>query len=334
MTHRFPIKEIAAQAGLGTATVDRVLNDRPNVAARTRARVAAAIAELTRMEEHIAARGRNVWIDVVVEAPARFSREVEQATAAALPLLRPVVVRPRIRSKEVMPAAEVARALHNIGKRGAQGVILKARDVPEVRAAVAALQDRGIPVVTLVTDIAGRAAYAGLDNAQAGRVAAGVLRRMAPDGGTVLISASRADFAGEAERIMAFQAHLPDGWRVVSGTAGAGLNTATGAAVSALLKQVGRVDAVYSTGGGNRAICAAIEAAGQQPRVFVAHDLDMDNRDLLARGAIDVVLHHDLTADLAHAMRHILAAQRLVPVPEAQAGSPVQIILAENLPAD
>ncbi|MGB4111442.1 MAG: LacI family DNA-binding transcriptional regulator, partial [Yoonia sp.] len=35
MTHRFPIKEIAAQAGLSTATVDRVINMRPNVSAQT-----------------------------------------------------------------------------------------------------------------------------------------------------------------------------------------------------------------------------------------------------------------------------------------------------------
>ncbi len=39
MAHRFLIKEIALQAGLGVATVDRVLNDRAHVREHTRKRV-------------------------------------------------------------------------------------------------------------------------------------------------------------------------------------------------------------------------------------------------------------------------------------------------------
>lgn len=50
MTHRFPIKEIARQAGLGTATIDRVLNNRPNVSPQTRQRVAIALQELKAQE--------------------------------------------------------------------------------------------------------------------------------------------------------------------------------------------------------------------------------------------------------------------------------------------
>ena len=56
MTHRFPIKLIAAQAGLGTATVDRVLNDRANVSVQTRMRVRAAIAELVQQEQQVSSR--------------------------------------------------------------------------------------------------------------------------------------------------------------------------------------------------------------------------------------------------------------------------------------
>mmetsp|Transcript_4798 Transcript_4798/g.7622 ORF Transcript_4798/g.7622 Transcript_4798/m.7622 type:complete len:109 (+) Transcript_4798:50-376(+) len=79
MTHRFPIKEIARQSGLGTATIDRVLNNRTNVSAQTKQRVASAIKELIAQEAQLAARGRRMFFDFVIEAPARFSREVKNA---------------------------------------------------------------------------------------------------------------------------------------------------------------------------------------------------------------------------------------------------------------
>lgn len=61
MTHRFPIKEIAIQAGLSTATIDCVLNDRPHVSPQTTARVAAAIEELKIQETQLSARGRRLF---------------------------------------------------------------------------------------------------------------------------------------------------------------------------------------------------------------------------------------------------------------------------------
>ena len=67
MTHRFPIKEIAAQSGLAAATVDRVLHARPNVSARARARVEAAIEELKAQEAMLAAKGRRLFVDVVMK---------------------------------------------------------------------------------------------------------------------------------------------------------------------------------------------------------------------------------------------------------------------------
>ena len=84
MTHRFPLKEIARQAGLGTATVDRAINDRAHVSPQTKARVSAAIAELEGQEAQLVARGRRMFFDFVIEAPTRFSREVHKAAEQVL----------------------------------------------------------------------------------------------------------------------------------------------------------------------------------------------------------------------------------------------------------
>ncbi len=338
MTHRFPIKEIAAQAGLGTATVDRALNGRAHVSARTKVRVAAALAELERQEHAISAKGRTVWIDVVAEAPARFTTALREEAEAAMTQMAPVVVRLRFTMQDVLTEAQMLAVLARIAKRGSQGVCLKARDTPAIRAAVADLMRRGIPVISVVTDIAGAYAYAGLDNAQAGRVAAALIAREVQDG-AVLTSQSRDDFAGEATRIASFRAAMAERApkvQIIATTDGGGLNHATGAAVGGVLAAQAALRAVYSVSGGNRAICAALTAAGVQPQIFVAHDLDADNLGLLTRGEITLVLHHDLVADMRGAFRHILRFHKLV-VDKPDDGpaplSDIQIILPENVPA-
>jgi ABC-type sugar transport system substrate-binding protein len=52
------------------------------------------------------------------------------------------------------------------------------------------------------------------------------------------------------------------------------------------------IEAVYSVGGGNTAIVAEVEAVGRVCRVFIAHDLDADNRRLPRESRISVVLHN------------------------------------------
>ncbi|MDA0990551.1 MAG: LacI family DNA-binding transcriptional regulator [Verrucomicrobia bacterium] len=174
MTHSFPIKEIARQAGLGIATVDRVLNNREHVSPQTRLRVTAAIEELTAQEAQIAARGRRLFFDFVVEGPVRFNREVKAAAKAVLPQIGTAVCQTRFVQQETMKEDEIVFTLNRILKRGSHGVCLKAWDTPKIREAVNKLSEARIPVVTLVKDISGtaRCSQVGLDSEGAGRTAA------------------------------------------------------------------------------------------------------------------------------------------------------------------
>ncbi len=338
MTHRFPIKEIARQSGLGVATVDRVLNNRAHVSPQTRARVQAAMEELEAQERQLSARGRRMFVDVVVEAPQRFCRQIKSACEAVLPTLGEAVFRPRFLFQEIMQESDVVAALTRIRKRGSHGVCLKARDVPAVRDMVNALEAAGIPVVTLVTDIptSKRSAYAGIDNAKAGRTAAYLLANaLADDRGTILTSRSQEEFQGEAERHVQFRdtfLALRPGYDILEITGGAGLAGNTRRRLDAQPIRAADVDAVYSMGGGNRAIVEFLNAHGRTPRHFIAHDLDADNAALLKAGDISFVLHHDLRVDLHRALRVFSARQGLVPLTDMALFSDLQIITPHNLP--
>ena len=61
------------------------------------------------------------------------------------------------------------------------------------------------------------------------------------------------------------------------------------------------------------AIVEAFAGMRRAIRVFVAHDLDADNRRLLADGHVDVVLDHDLAQDMRRACQHIMHAHGALP---------------------
>lgn len=338
MTHRFPIKEIARQAGLGTATVDRVLNDRAHVSPQTKLRVTVAMEELQAQEAQLAARGRRLFFDFVVEAPSRFSREVKAAAEAILPQIGTAVCRPRFLLQDVMEEAEVIAALGRIMKRGSEGVCLKARDTVKIRDAVKMLADARIPVVTLVTDIgsADRLAYVGLDNAGAGRTAAYLISRTLGDAhGMVLAMRSHERFLGEEERECAFVealTHERPGLQVLSVQGGSGVDFETSKLLTKSIDNLHDLRAVYSMGGGNRSILRTLEDSGLRPDVYVAHDLDRENRELILDRRIDFVLHHDLQLDIRNAFNAFLAYHRLCKEPMETPISTVQVLTPENVP--
>ena len=211
MAHEFKVREIAVQAGLSEATVDRVLHRRGGVRADTVRLVEQAIADLDRQRTQLRLGGRTFMVDVVVQAPARFSSAVRAALEAELPSLAPAVVRSRFSFRESGPVAELVAVLDRIGRRGSHGVVLKAPDAPEVTAAVQRLGRTGIPVVTLVTDLpgSGRLAYVGMDNRAAGATAAYLVGQWLGDRpGNVLVTVSSSAFRGEEEREMGFRAAM------------------------------------------------------------------------------------------------------------------------------
>lgn len=230
-----------------------------------------------------------------MQTPDRFSAAVRSALEAELPGLRPAVFRSRFHLRETATPAEIVATLERIGARvgarSSHGVILKAPDRPEIGEAVSRLVARGVPVVTLVTDLpdSPRSAYIGMDNRAAGATAAYLIGQwLGSRDGEVLVTLSSSFFRGEEER---------------------------------------------EIGGGNRAIVAAFAESGLSYDVFVAHDLDSDNTDLLRNQQISAVLHHDLQCDVRAACQAIMRAHRARPGPVAPPRSTIQIVTPYHLPS-
>jgi len=336
--HPYRIREIAVQAGLSERTVDRVLNNRGQVRESTVREVQQAIADLDRQRSQLRLSGRSFMIDVVMQAPQRFSSAVRDALEAELPSLRPAAVRSRFHFRETCPIEDLVATLDRIRARGSHGVILKAPDVPEIISACWRLIQAGIPIVTLVTDLPGsqRLGYIGIDNRAAGATAAYLMGEWLGDRpGDVLVTLSRGFFRGEEEREIGFQGAMrtryPDRTMIEIDNSD-GLDETMRGLVLAALDSNANVSAVYSIGGANMAIVDAFAAKQRMYSVFIAHDLDSDNTRLLRAGRISAVLHHDLRQDMRQACYVIMQTHKALPGVAYSWPSNIHIITPYNMP--
>ncbi len=338
----FPIRQIAAHAGVSDATVDRVLHGRGMVRETTKARVTRAIAELEQQQTAFELGGRTFTVDLVMHAPHRFTSAVWAAFEAAIPRLHPAFFKVRPHMFERVDPDRLIDTLDAIAARGTHAVILRAPDLPDVVSAVDRLAQSGVAVITMVTDLptSDRVAYVGIDNNAAGATAAYLINQWLPaprtNGipSTALLTLTSQRFRGEEERELGFHRTFQNTaplWQTLELTETEGLD----ATIVEQLDHIAAsrtIDAVYSIGGGNEAILRTLDRHGQRPPVYIAHDLDGENRRLLRSGQISAVLHHDLVADASRACHLIMQAHNAVPGRPETEPAPVQIITPFNTP--
>ena len=339
MTSRdFSIKEIALQAGVGVATVDRVLNARTGVSAGMTRRIHQAIQELERQSSQVGLVGRRFLIDVVMETPGRFARVVRDALEREMPQLHPAVFRARYHLNEVMPASDLIAVLDTIGTRGSHGVLLKAPDRADIAEAIDRLHQKSIPVITLVTDVprSRRLAYVGMNNRAAGETAAYLIGQWLPETPAgVLVSLSSSQFQGEEEREDGFRRAIKRDFpqlEIHEISEGYGMHEATSRLVRRVLSEHPNIVAVYSIGGANASILEAFQQMKRACKVFIGHDLDTENLSLLRRGQMNAVLHHDLNHDMHSACQQLMSAHNVGALSLDSGLSAVQIVTPFNVP--
>lgn len=336
------LEDVARLAGVSLATVDRVLNRRPGVRATTVEKVETAVATLGYRPDPFAARlARATRLKFCFILPVRatsFTIMLEAEARLAARWLAEQRAEIVVRRVDVFDPAVLSKALAEL-EPGIDGVALVALDHPAVRAAIDGLVERGIAVVTLVSDVpsARREHFVGIDNSAAGRTAASLIGRFTT-GKTGKIGVIAGSFAlrDHAERLFGFQqvisAEYPS-LAVLPPREGRDDFALNRVAVGELLGSHPDLLAIYSIGAGNRGIVEALEAAGRaQDVVFIGHELTQHSRQWLLTGVMDVVIDQNPGHEVRSAARILLARCTGGSVLESQEKIRIGIYIRDNLP--
>ncbi|MEM5470163.1 LacI family DNA-binding transcriptional regulator [Hoeflea sp. AS60] len=336
------VHDIAAEAGVSLATVDRVLNARPGVRQQTVDKVAAAVERLGYVRDVSAAnlaKGRVYPLMFVIpEGPNSFMRGLEAEIRAAKQ--RSPAERTSIRIETVPPfdAKAIVRILDAVDPAELNGVALVATDTAEVSAAVDRLTDKGVHVATLVSDLPGsrRIHYCGIDNLAAGRTAGGLIGRFCGGRtGKVLVVAGSMKLSDHMDRASGFAAVLTSefpGLDIVGPVETNDDADKVMKSVAAALQADPEIIAIYNLGAGTRGLIEALTGLELRKLAVVAHEVTEHSRQALADGLFDAVINQDCGHEVRSAIRVLKArADGLIPL-SAQERIRIDIFLKDNLP--
>lgn len=335
---RSTLIDIAREAGVSAATVDRVLNNRAGVRSRTREIVIETAHRLGYISDGSAPAqqpsGATVRLDFVLPMGTNtFIKMLHQqleVQGAARPDLDV-----RIVPIEGFNPDTLARTLHEL--RGqTQGVGVIALDHPTVREAIRALSASGVKVVTLASDIlhVPRIAYVGIDNRQAGRLAGYVLGRFlgtsAPK--KVALFAGSLSYRGHEEREMGFRHILAEEFpnlQIVELREMLDDREKAFAEASALLDRHDDLAGIYNIGAGNQGIARALKQRGMN-LVFVGHEATEGNKALLLDGTLDAVIDQNPRVEAREVLN--ILAQSVRGLDYDSHAPRLQIVFRENIP--
>lgn len=319
------LEDVARLAGVGVATVGRVLNERGNVSPGMARKVIEAARELGLRRTLPLPHRRMLRFEALFAYPhSGLVTRLNQGFAGLAAMLdRSVVV-----ERTTLRNAEPARIAERIRAARSDGLMIYAEEHRAVRDAIVTVAAAGVPVVCMVTDIpdSGRLAYVGIDNEQAGRTAGFLAARMMRRPGSVLVVTGNLALRAHAERLAGFRAGLrgeaPEA-EIAAVLEGRDEDDRVDRLLTKALRDRPDAAAVYNSGG---CLGVVAKAIGRQARpgetVFIGHELTDESRALLASGVMT------LTIDQAFELQ----ARRAVEVLLHRLGHPIVLPDAAGIP--
>jgi LacI family transcriptional regulator len=303
------IRMISERAGVSRGTVDRILNDRGHVDPGTAQKVLRAVKELgyiPRTEAQMRALGLEIGqttrIGVLLSnEQGYFKQEILSGIREAQHLLESSGTEVLTRECHTALTDEVIGLMQEMETEKISGLILNTRDQEKIAKEVNRFAEKGIPVITINTDLSNsrRLAYVGQDTYKSGRIAGELMSKCLERKEKILICIGNREFGGHANRLRGFRDRMlelgfePEQMDLIE-THNDFETTAN--KVGAYLNRAPDLGGVYMA---NRSVSACIEVvrtSGKRGCVhIIGHDLTESNKRFLKSGDLDFIISQNLS---------------------------------------
>lgn len=334
---------IAEAAGVGVATVDRVLNRRAPVRAVTEQKVLEAARRLGYRNGHPQLMAGIEGVSdvklrtgfVLLSKHYSFYQSLGDALHQQMLPLHPAGSEPLFCWHDIDDVAAVVSSLHALAERvDVIGVV--ALDHPLIRHAIARISQQGVRVYALFSDFSpcGHAGYFGLDNQKAGRSAGWLADRLLQQPGSVGVLVGDHRFTCQESCEISFRSYLreQDSARRVLEPLKTHESIEGGyQATRQLLDQHDELALIYAPCGGVEGVIQALREQPQRKVALICHGPVSDGELALIDGTLTVMIRHQI-ADMAQQL-----AQTLVQHHSGQGDRfarvilPFDIVIRENL---
>lgn len=304
------IQKIAELSGVSRGTVDRVLHGRPNVNPMIREKVVRA-AEKLGYQSPVPPKSadcRQSAILIPQWTDGHFNRQIVSGIRKALRYIADPSFVLTEQPLRTMTMQELLRAMDEQIRSGVDGLIIRAENTPEVRAAIEQAVQQGVTVITYDADVphSGRLCHAGQDLVRAGAIAAGVMARLIRPPEHVLIVTGNLRMEAHKGRVDGFCRRLlelgfsEDAYRVIETNE---MPELTGELVAQALQADSRLHAVYMACQPLSGCIAGIRKARRTTRPhIVCNDLTPTAKRYLREGTVDFVIGQSFSQESFHAV--------------------------------
>lgn len=342
MTARPKIVDIAREAGVSPATVDRVLNGRAGVSNSTVSRVSDAVKKLDYVRDvsaaNLAKKRRYRMVFALPEDGGQFQEVLCSEIAS-------VSRHAQIERTEIsllpVPTDDphaLARIIGDMDPASVDGLALMAPETPQLRDAIRLLKNKGVPVVAMVSNLPNTDCdhFVGINNVAAGRTAGTLMGRFAGRRkGRILVLARSMQSHDSIERRLGFDAvmqeQFPDLY-VLPSMESHGNAEKMEKSIHHAFAQHDDILGIYSVSSGNRILSNLLQQRQTlEHLIVVAHELTPHNREALKSGLFDAVITQNTGHVVRSAIRVLRAKSDQLEIDKAQESIRIEIVLKENL---
>jgi len=335
-------KDLADAAGVSLATVDRVINDRPNVSSKTRAKVQDAIQRIGFVKNMVAVnllRNRPYRFKFVLPASGdQYLEEILKQVDRANHVLRADMTVVDTLQLDMGDPHCVANYLAGITLDTLDGVAIMAPETPPVRDALTRLNERGVHVVQFLSgqEKQDDMDFVGINNFAAGATAGRLLGRFATGRrGPVMVISETMQSQDSIERRHGFDQIINGRYKTLMPLPSIETHGSATRAARVIERQLAYFEdivAVYVMSSESRMPLKILRKHPKfQDLVIIVHERTPFSEDAIKRDEIDAIIAQNPGHAVRSALRTLRArSEEREPIRE-QEHIRIDVLLAENL---